>query len=240
MKKPTLLAFTLGFSVCLHAGLILFLSVKASNSVALPAQNDREEAFSLVNIMAPPSEAPSPPPATARPSVPLPVDAIPATARPSVPPPVDAVPVTEHEPAELYIEAEEVAEEQPENEVGADPAPALVESAGVAEAVETAGRNREKSAQSAEYVKRNYRYIQRRIRDRLVYPAPARKAGIQGVAEVSFTIHEDGRVSAVTVLKSSGHGILDEAAVETIHAASPFPKPPAPARIAIPIAFRLR
>ena len=225
MKKPTLLAFTLGFSVCLHVCLLLFLSVRTSKAQSLPAREEEGKTLSLVNIAEFEPAAPSPPARPAKPLAPL---------------PVDAVLVTEHEPAELYIEAEKVAEEQSENEGGADPAPAPVESAGHAGAVETAGRNREKSAQSAEYVKRNYRYIQRRIRDRLVYPAPARKAGIQGTAEVSFTIHEDGRVSAVTVLKSSGHGILDEAAVETIHAASPFPKPPAPARIAIPIAFRLR
>jgi protein TonB len=102
------------------------------------------------------------------------------------------------------------------------------------------GRTTANTAQSAEYIKRNYRYLQRRIRDKLVYPSQARKAGLQGVSEVSFTIHEDGRVSAVSLVKSSGHSILDEAALETIYAAAPFPRPPAPARIAIPIAFRLR
>ncbi|MDR0452661.1 MAG: TonB family protein, partial [Treponema sp.] len=102
------------------------------------------------------------------------------------------------------------------------------------------GRNAEAAALTAEYVKRNYNYIQRRIRDRLVYPPPARRAGIQGVTEVSFTIHEDGRVSAVTVRAGSGHEVLDEAAVAVIFAAAPFPAPPAAARIAIPISFRLR
>jgi protein TonB len=89
-------------------------------------------------------------------------------------------------------------------------------------------------------MRRNYNYLQRRIRDKLVYPAPARRAGIQGVAEVTFTIHEDGKVSDVTIRKSSGHAVLDDAAIQTIIAAAPFPKPPAPARIAIPISFRLR
>ncbi|MDR1257541.1 MAG: TonB family protein [Spirochaetaceae bacterium] len=96
------------------------------------------------------------------------------------------------------------------------------------------------AGQSADYIRRNYNYLQRRIRDRLVYPPPARKAGIQGVTEVTFTIHEDGKVSGITVRKGSGHEILDNAAIQTIIAAAPFPKPPAPARIAIPIAFRLR
>lgn len=224
MNKPALLPLMLGISVCLHVCLLLFLSVKSSKAGALSAREEGET-FSLVNIAElVPAAAPAPP-----------------RASPPIPLPVEPILVTEHEPAELYIEAEEVAEDQAENEAGADPAPIPVVSAGAAEAsLGNATAERTLSRLAGEYVKRNYRYIQRRIRDRLVYPAPARKAGIQGTANVSFTIHEDGRVSAVTVLKSSGHSILDEAAMETIYAASPFPKPPAPARIAIPIAFRLR
>ncbi|MDR2344248.1 MAG: TonB family protein [Spirochaetaceae bacterium] len=232
MKKPALLSLTLGFSVCFHAGLLLFISVKASSSASIPL-NEREEAFSLVNIAELEPAAPAPP-----------------RASPPAPQPLETLLVTEHEPAELYIEDEESAENQAEIEAGAEPAPVLVGSAvrpergpfGVPEGapfgVPKGGG--ERAAQTLEYVKHNYRYIQRRIRDRLVYPATARKAGIQGVVELSFTIHEDGRVGAVTVLKSSGHAMLDEAAVGTVYAASPFPRPPAPARIAIPIAFRLR
>jgi protein TonB len=116
------------------------------------------------------------------------------------------------------------------------------ESTGTAEqaAVPSRRTQEETAGQSAEYIKRNYNYLQRRIRDKLVYPASARKAGIQGVSEVTFTIHEDGKVSDVTIRKSSGHEVLDDAAIKTIVAAAPFPRPPAPARIAIPISFRLR
>jgi protein TonB len=231
MSKPRLFPLTLGLSVCFHAVLLLFFSVKASISLASPVQAEREEAFSLVNIALTES---APPPRRAAPEAPSP-----PTAKP--------VQVSEDEPAEHYIEQDiEQVEESiaSETEDKVDPAPVTEESAGYAGAPESAvvaaGGTAEKSSQSAEYIKRNYRYIQRRIRDKLVYPAPARKAGIQGVTELSFTIHEDGRVSAVRVLKSSGHVVLDEAAVDTIYAAAPFPKPPASARIAIPIAFRLR
>jgi protein TonB len=226
MNKPRLFFLTLGVSVCLHA-VLLFYSVKASSSPASPALTEREESFSLVNIVL---AEPAPPPRQ-------------AATEPFSPPPAEPIHVTVNEPAEHYIKQdEENVRDEAEDRV----VPALVpeESAGRAgspeSAVGAAGGMAKKSSQGAEYIKRNYRYIQRRIRDKLVYPAPARKAGLQGVAELSFTIHEDGRVSAVRVLKSSGHSILDEAAVETIHAAAPFPKPPAPARIAIPIAFRLR
>jgi protein TonB len=73
-----------------------------------------------------------------------------------------------------------------------------------------------------------------------VYPSRARRAGIQGTAEIGFTVHRDGTVSAVTVLVSSGQESLDQAAVAAIHAAAPFPPPPVQVRLVIPLSFRLR
>jgi protein TonB len=94
--------------------------------------------------------------------------------------------------------------------------------------------------ETAGYVRQNFNYIQRLIRAKITYPPQARRAGIQGVAEVGFTVHEDGTISDVIVRSSSGHAILDNAALTAVSAAAPFPKPPAPARIAIPISFNLR
>ena len=230
MNKPALFPLMLGLSVCFHAGLFLFMSVKTSEVLASPTQKEHVETFSLVNIALLESAAPAPPQAPPKPPPPL---------------PAELFPVSEQELAEQYLDqVEENTENLEAHEERADPALVSGESAshtGTPEgAVETTERTTEKAPQSAEYLKRNYRYLQRRIRDKLVYPAQARRAGIQGVSQVSFTIHEDGRVSAVTILQTSGHSILDEAAVETIYAAAPFPRPPAPARIAIPIAFRLR
>jgi protein TonB len=90
------------------------------------------------------------------------------------------------------------------------------------------------------YIKGNYSYIQRRIQGKLVYPPPARKAGIQGVVEITFTIYLDGTVGEVKITVSSGQEVLDKAAIETIHAAAPFPRPPAQARLSIPVAFKLK
>jgi protein TonB len=92
----------------------------------------------------------------------------------------------------------------------------------------------------AGYVQKNFNYIQRRIRDKLVYPPRAKRTGVQGSAEILFTIHLDGRVSGVSVAVSSGHDILDKAAIEALYAAAPFRPPPVQARIAVPITFRLR
>ncbi|MDR2394876.1 MAG: TonB family protein [Treponema sp.] len=225
MNKYTLFPLMIGLSVCFHAGLLLFLSVNTSGAPGVPAQKDQGETFSLVNIAliepaAPPPASPKPPPP--RSSEPL--------------------PVPETEPAEQYLDqaAERVADRGETEDRALVPVEGAGHTGTMEKAPETRGRTAENAAHRAEYIKRNYRYLQRRIRDKLVYPASARKAGIQGISEVSFTIHEDGRVSAVTLVKSSGHPILDEAAMETIYAAAPFPRPPGPARIAIPIAFRLR
>ena len=59
------------------------------------------------------------------------------------------------------------------------------------------------------------------------YPAYAKKMGIKGKVTVIFIIRPDGHVSRLRITKSSGHKILDRAAIAAIKNASPFPKPPA-------------
>jgi protein TonB len=221
MKSRSLFLLISG---CAHAGLLLTLSIPIQTTKESAAKLETNP-FSLVNIAV--IEEVAPPPAP--PPTPLP----PEPAAPPNPPPVSDTTLAEH-----YLETEEDTVESTENTAGTseDTAETSVSASPAALPANTAGN----AALAADYARRNYTYIQRRIRDRLVYPSPARRAGIQGTTELAFTIHEDGHISAVTIQKSSGHPILDEAAIETIHAAAPFPRPPAPARLAIPIAFRLR
>lgn len=215
-------------SVCVHAGLLLTLSVSVQTAVEQTAKTDAEKPFSLVNIAVreePEDEAPLPP----KPA------ALPEPAPPQIPVISDL--------AEHYFEQLEQEESAGEPEImegNAEEAAVSAEHATSVAAPGSTGTTAGNAAQTADYARRNYTYIQRRIRDRLIYPAPARRAGIQGVTEIAFTIHEDGKVSTVTIQKSSGHTVLDEAAIETVLAAAPFPRPPAPARLAIPISFRLR
>jgi protein TonB len=206
----------------LHAVFFLFLTLN-SKAASSPAESPEPEtaAFALVNISVPEPE-PLPPPK------PPPVPAV-------IPPEPPAL-------AEIFIPVEE--DTPPEGPPVPVETPA-VSPPSVAAAVPAAAPARPApeatdNAAAAAYARRNYTYIQRRIRDRLVYPSQARRAGIQGVAEIAFTIHEDGTVSGVTVLVSSGQESLDQAAIAAIHAAAPFPRPPAPARLSIPVAFRLR
>jgi protein TonB len=91
----------------------------------------------------------------------------------------------------------------------------------------------------ARYVKENYSYVQRRIVQELEYPSQARRAGIQGVVEVIFTINANGSAGDIAVRRSSGKDILDEEALRAVQSASPFRRPPEPVRIVIPVSFKL-
>jgi TonB family protein len=89
---------------------------------------------------------------------------------------------------------------------------------------------------------RNRAHVQRVLQE--VYPSELREAGIGGTAVVHFFIDETGQVQNVQIHQASGHGVLDEAALEV---AREFEFTPAenqgeavPVWIAIPIVFQNR
>lgn len=90
------------------------------------------------------------------------------------------------------------------------------------------------------YVHQHYRYIVRRIRQYLIYPEQARRMGITGTVTCEFIIMKDGSIRSLHVRNSSTHTALDEAAHKAIERASPFPAPPAPAKIIVPVTFSLK
>jgi len=56
---------------------------------------------------------------------------------------------------------------------------------------------------------------------------------------VSFIVQESGEVRDLRLERSSGIGLLDRDAAETIRRAAPFPKPPVSARLVIPVEYIL-
>lgn len=58
------------------------------------------------------------------------------------------------------------------------------------------------------------------------YPKMALKLEQQGKVEVEFSIQSDGKVEDIHIRKGSGFRLLDDAAVEAIRKASPFPPIP--------------
>lgn len=76
------------------------------------------------------------------------------------------------------------------------------------------------------------------------YPPPAQRRGWEGTAEVLLQIAADGKVTGMTLGKSSGHAILDEEALDMVRRASPLPQAPPDLRgralvVSVPIVFRL-
>jgi protein TonB len=192
------------------------LSFQYRDSQGAPKQKGLVKYFTLVNLalVEPPRPRETPP--------------RPEPAQPEPPPPKPPEPATE--PAETLI-----ALEAPFESADA-PEPASVEDPQPSDPPEEP----DSAALARTYLRNNYEYIQRHIRNKLVYPLEARNAGIQGVAELSFVIHTDGHISNVTITTSSGSETLDASAVEAIYSAAPFRPPPRQARLVIPVAFRLR
>jgi len=83
--------------------------------------------------------------------------------------------------------------------------------------------------------------ILRAIRNRLekakAYPEAARRDGLEGTVEVRFRITPAGRVDTVEIVQSSGHAVLDESALQTVHRAAPYPV--VPGWIRVPLSYRL-
>lgn len=79
---------------------------------------------------------------------------------------------------------------------------------------------------------------------RPAYPLVARKRGIEGVVRLMVEVDEDGRARTVEICASSGHGMLDQSAVEAVRAWRFVPARRAGRAIAasveVPIRFSLR
>ena len=77
------------------------------------------------------------------------------------------------------------------------------------------------------------------IQRRIAYPAMARRMGWEGQVVVTFLLLPDGSVRDIRVVQGSGHPVLDRNAVDAVRNASPFPRPPAEAKIVTPVVYRL-
>jgi protein TonB len=89
------------------------------------------------------------------------------------------------------------------------------------------------------YLKSHLLYIKDIIQKNITYPDTARRNGWMGKVKVSFVIKNNGRAKDIKVIQSSGFRILDKSAKEAVSRSSPFPHPPAEARIIIPILYTL-
>ena len=86
--------------------------------------------------------------------------------------------------------------------------------------------------------------VRLRIEEHKRYPIMARIRHMEGQTRLRFLLGSDGKVGWVKVIRSSGHGILDDAAVAAVKEASPFPSPPSglfhgPVPLEITVVFEL-
>ena len=68
--------------------------------------------------------------------------------------------------------------------------------------------------------------LRMRIESHKKYPDSARKRQIEGAVEVCFTLLADGEISTLTIVTPSHHPVLNQAALNAVKAALPFPRPP--------------
>lgn len=83
------------------------------------------------------------------------------------------------------------------------------------------------------------RSLRRTIQGSLVYPAAARRAGVQGTPVISFRITEDGEIlsGSLRVTRSSGYPALDESALAAAAASAPFERPRRSMEVSIAVSF---
>lgn len=82
------------------------------------------------------------------------------------------------------------------------------------------------------------RQLQKQQADGLFYPAEAIAQGLQGEVEVYMIVDENGRVAAARVENSSGHRLLDDAALRAVRALHGLPAD-TPRETVLPVRFRL-
>lgn len=128
------------------------------------------------------------------------------------------------------------AEPQPQQQVGPIPVPQQMQMARLAqevrdeqEAYARRPRRRFISANTRSVADAAYQvgWVNRIERiGNLNYPDAARRRGLHGNVVLSVTIGADGHVRGVVINTSSGHRVLDDAAVRIVHLAAPFPPIP--------------
>jgi protein TonB len=57
----------------------------------------------------------------------------------------------------------------------------------------------------------------------LNYPDTARRAGVSGKLLLDVALNPDGTVRNISILRSSGHAVIDDAAIRIVNLAGPFP-----------------
>ncbi len=115
----------------------------------------------------------------------------------------------------------------------AEPSPAPAE-----DKTSTTGPTSAASTQSS--LALHARAIQQQLSHHFVYPLLARKRGWHGEVVLSFRLESDGRICDARIARSSGHGVLDRAALTALARVGPLANPPLQSiTMELPVIYRL-
>lgn len=95
------------------------------------------------------------------------------------------------------------------------------------------------AAQPRPSVKREVQIAQKKISKNVFYPAEAVARGIEGEVRLLITLSEDGSIDDVNVAASSGHPILDNAAIKAAYATGRLSGATS-RELILPVIFRLQ
>ncbi|ADC88807.1 TonB family protein [Thermocrinis albus DSM 14484] len=91
-----------------------------------------------------------------------------------------------------------------------------------------------------EYLKNYGQLVRDAVARYLSYPPLAKRMGWEGKVILRIVLDKEGKLLDLTIQKSSGYQLLDQAALEAVERAhSFFPKPGIKVVILLPVAFRL-
>jgi TonB family protein len=87
--------------------------------------------------------------------------------------------------------------------------------------------------------------VRQRIASAKYYPRTAQRRGMEGKPVIAFTLNKQGRLVKVNLAQSSGYQMLDQAALEAVQQAAPYPEIPAELKtdsyqFKLPISFVLK
>ena len=158
----------------------------------------------------------------------LPDTVVPRLAVPQVATPMsrDPVAIPSPQPEPQRVQAAVQPRTQPASAPRSAPAPLAPAPAapgnGLASAGSGQGENPRAQAEQADWISLLNSHLARSYR----YPREARRAGQEGTPSVRFTVDRRGRVSNITIARSSGHEILDQETIQLVQRTAPFPAMP--------------
>jgi protein TonB len=86
--------------------------------------------------------------------------------------------------------------------------------------------------------------LRRRVQEAVTYPETARRRSVVGTVHLEIALEPSGRISEVSLVRSSSHAVLDEAAMDGVRALRRVPFPPdvrpRALRVRLPVVFELR